>query len=68
MQWLCYFSLSGSVDSFLIFRKRVGNLKTWALLVVKKASPESVKVEKVVKDAGMLSRGPYVFDSIDSNT
>ena len=32
---------------FLIFRKRIGKLKTWALLVVKKASPESVKVEKV---------------------
>lgn len=37
-------------------------------LVIKKPSPESVKVEKVVKDAGVLSLGPYVFDAIDSNT
>lgn len=32
VQWLCYFSPSGNVDSFLIFRRRVANLKTWALL------------------------------------
>lgn len=37
---------SGNVDSLVIFRKGVyGNLKTWAILGVKKASPESVKVD-----------------------